>query len=84
MAKRIWTKPLAIAALLMIAGAGAVSCACAQQVPSNGALAGKLTDIRSAPLERITVTLRSTVTGVQVQTTTTRGGRYRFTGLTQG
>ncbi|HMG88112.1 MAG TPA: carboxypeptidase regulatory-like domain-containing protein [Terracidiphilus sp.] len=79
-----WTKPLVYLALLMIAGAVAVRCACAQQGLSNGALAGTLTDIRSAPLENMTVTLRNAVTGAAVQTTTTRAGRYRFTGLIQG
>src|SRR5664279_129554 len=84
MLTRIWTKPLANAALLMIAGATALCCAHAQQSPANGSLAGKLTDSRSAPLDNMTVTLRNAVTGAEVQTTSARGGRYRFTGLPQG
>ncbi len=79
------TKSLVKIALLMIAGAGAVYYACAQQSTSGGALTGKLTDIHSAPLDNMTVTLRNAVTGADVQTTTTsRGGQYRFAGLTQG
>jgi hypothetical protein len=57
-----WTKPLVNVALLMIAGASAVCCARAQQALSNGAIAGTLTDIRSAPLENMTVTLRNALT----------------------
>ena len=53
-------------------------------VPLGGALAGKLTDIHSLPLENMTVTLRNAVTGAEVQTTTARGGRYHFSGLAQG
>jgi hypothetical protein len=79
-----WTKPLVNVALLMIAGASAVCCARAQQALSNGSIAGTLTDIRSAPLANMTVTLRNALTGAAVQTTTTRGGRYRFSGLPQG
>ncbi len=79
-----WTKPLVNVALLMIAGASAVCCAHAQQVLSSGAIAGTLTDIRSIPLENMTVTLRNALTGAAVQTTTTHGGHYHFTGLTQG
>lgn len=79
-----WTKSLLNIALLMIAGAGAVYCANAQ-VSVNGSISGRLTDIHSTPLDNMTVTLRNTVTGADVQTTTTsRGGHYRFTGLTQG
>ncbi len=79
-----WTKSLVNIALLMIAGAVAVYCAHAQ-VSVNGALSGRLTDIHSAPLDNMTVILRNVVTGSEVQTTTTsRGGHYRFTGLTQG
>jgi hypothetical protein len=79
-----WTKSLVNIALLMIAGAGALCCAQAQ-VSVSGALTGRLTDIHSTPLDNMTVTLRNPDTGAEVQTTTTsRGGHYRFTGLTQG
>jgi hypothetical protein len=77
------TKPLVYTALLMLAGVGAVSCAYAQAA-ANGALAGRLTDIRSTPLENMTVTLRNAETGAEVHTTTSRGGRYRFVELAQG
>jgi hypothetical protein len=65
--------------------AGMVYCAYAQQmaIPS-GSLSGKLTDIRSTPLENVTVILRNVGTGAQVRTTTARGGQYHFTGLIEG
>ncbi len=81
---RSWTKSPAKAALLLIAGVGALCCACAQQPAGTGSLAGKLTDAHSFPLENVTVTLRNAATGVAVQTTTAHEGRYRFTALAQG
>jgi hypothetical protein len=79
-----WTKSLVNIALLMIAGAAALCCA-QGHVSVNATLSGTLTDIRSAPLDNMTVTLSNTVTGVDVQTTrTSRGGHYRFTGLPAG
>lgn len=85
MVGQTWAKPLAKATLLLIFGAGAVSCASGQQPPiTGGSLTGKLTDIRSTPLENVTVILRNTGTGIQVQTTTARGGRYTFTNLVEG
>src|ERR1700739_2831302 len=79
-----WTKPLVKTALLIVLGAGMISCALAQQATANGSLAGKLTDTRSSPLEKMTVTLRNAATGVQLQTTTAHGGQYHFSGLVQG
>ncbi len=84
MLKRIWTKPLATTALLMIAVVAAARCAHSQPAAASGAVEGRLTDHRSAPLENMAVTLRNALTGAQVQTITARGGRYRFTGLPQG
>ena len=79
-----WTKPLAKAALLIIAGAGII-CACAQRPPAvSGSLDGKLTDIHSSPLENVTITLRNAATGAQVETTTVHGGQYRFSGVVEG
>ena len=77
-------KSVVKSALLMIARAGMLSCAFAQQTAGTGSLTGKLTDVRSSPLENMTVVLRNTATGAAVQTTTLRQGRYRFGGLVQG
>ncbi len=82
-----WTKPLAVAALLMVAGA--VTAAFAQTSESgsggaNGSLAGRLTDLYSAPLNGATVVVRNESTGAEARTTTTKNGAYRFTGLEPG
>jgi len=85
MVEQTWARLLAKAVLLLVFGASAISCAFSQQAPAgSGSLSGKLTDIRSTPLENVTVTLRNANTGSQVETTTARGGRYNFTGLAQG
>jgi hypothetical protein len=84
MVRGTWTKPLIPIALLILSGAIMLCCAQAQQTAVNGSLAGKLTDSRSSPLENMIVTLRNAITGAEMQTTTVRGGRYRFTGLMQG
>lgn len=77
-------KPLPKAALLIIAGAGLLLCAQAQQPSSTGSLAGKLTDLHSAPLENVEITLRNASTGAEQQSKTSRSGRYRFEGLPEG
>src|SRR5579863_8928078 len=86
MLKQHCIKPLVCSALLMMIGGGEFLRTYAQQPrpPSNGALAGRLTDIHSAPLENMTITLRNAVTGAEVRTTTEHGGKYHFTGLAQG
>ena len=84
MVARGWTNSLAKAALLMIAGAGGFSCAYAQQLSLTGSLSGNLTDVRSAPLEHMTVSLHNSATGSVVQTTTAHDGKYRFGALAQG
>lgn len=81
---RYWVKPLARAALLIIAGAGVLFCAHAQQAAVTGSLDGKLTDIRSTPLADVTVTLRNTRTGVEQQSKTSHSGRYHFERLVEG
>jgi Carboxypeptidase regulatory-like domain len=77
--KRGWVKPLAVAVLLFGAGMHAR----AQSAP-RGSLTGKLTDLHSAPLAGATVVLRNQATGIEVRTTTTRNGDYRFTALEAG
>ena len=84
MEARVWTKPLARAALLIISGVGTLCCVHAQGPTENGSLAGQLTDIHSSPLENTAITLRNEATGAEVQTTTAHGGRYRFSGLPEG
>ncbi len=49
-----------------------------------GSLSGKLTDLRSTPLEGAAVVLRNTGTGAEVTTVTQKNGTYRFTGLAAG
>jgi len=57
--------------------------ACAQ-IGASGSVAGKLTDLYSKPLGGVTVTLRNTLTGAEVRTTTAKNGAYRFAGLAPG
>lgn len=76
--------PLNKAALLMVAGAWGLGCLQAQQPAATGSLAGKLTDMRSAPLANVTVTLRNAATGAEQQTKTTHSGKYHFARLVEG
>lgn len=62
--------------------AGRVSVA--QAVPATGALAGKLTDLHSAPLAGVTVVVRNAATGAEARTTTAKNGLYRFDRLDAG
>jgi hypothetical protein len=52
--------------------------------PARGSLAGRLTDLNSAPLAGVVVVLRNGSTGVETRTTTTRNGSYRFAALDAG
>ena len=84
---RNWTKTLAVAVLLM--GAGTVGIAQSARILSvedgpTGSLSGKLTDLRSRPLEGISVVVRNQATGAEARTITTKNGVYRFTGLAPG
>lgn len=72
----IWT-------VLLLAGA-AVVWRVQAQAPALGSLTGKLTDTHSRPLENVTLTLRNAATGAEIQTTTSRGGRYKFARLNEG
>jgi hypothetical protein len=70
------------AALLIMAGASSLSCA--QSPQPLGSLAGKITDIHSAPLANVTMTLRNMATGLEFQAVTSRNGSYRLSGLSEG
>lgn len=50
----------------------------------TGSLTGTLTDTHSAPLENVSLTLRSVTTGAVATAVTSHGGRYGFQGLTEG
>jgi hypothetical protein len=49
-----------------------------------GSLAGRLTDLHSAPLAGVEVTLRNVSTGAELRTTTARNGAYHFAALDAG
>jgi len=50
----------------------------------KGSIAGRLTDLRSAPLAGATVVVRNEATGATQRTITARNGSYRFQGLEAG
>jgi len=76
---RRWAKPWAAAVLLAVAWGAALG-----QSAEAGALAGRLTDLHSRPLDGVTVVARNQATGAESSTTTTKNGAYRFAGLTPG
>ena len=80
MAERRWAKTLAMAALLLIVGAGSVGFT----QSAHGSLSDKLTDLDSKPLSGAAVVVRNQATGMEVRSTTTKGGGYRFTELEPG
>ena len=77
---------------------GACAVACAQPSPAHtpaprsvqvhsppsGALAGRLTDLHSAPLAGVIVVLRNRATGTEVHATTAKNGDFRFASLEAG
>lgn len=71
--------------MLPLLGA-ALLCAtwCCAQTAATGAIAGKLTDLRSKPLGSVTVILRNTLTGMETRTSTAKNGAYQFAGLAPG
>ena len=82
-----WAKSLAVAVLLMGAGAaGFPQSARTQSIEdgSIGSLTGKLTDLHSRPLEGVAVVIRNQATGAEARTITTKNGVYRFSGLEPG
>ncbi|MGA2674303.1 MAG: carboxypeptidase regulatory-like domain-containing protein [Terracidiphilus sp.] len=86
MAEIRWSgaKLLALGALLALAGAARA--AEAQLLPGGpgGSIAGRLTDLHSAPLEGVSVTVRNQATGAETRTTTARNGTYKLSGLNAG
>jgi hypothetical protein len=76
--RRVAWLPLAVLSLLTLAAGTLLG------QPPGGALAGKLTDIHSRPLDGVTLTLRNALTGTEVRTATGKGGTYRFSDLTPG
>jgi hypothetical protein len=96
-ARQSWTKALAVAVLCGFAGisqvapaqvalgqSGASEAAGGQGSSAPGVIAGKLTDLHSAPLDGVTVVVRNEATGAEASATTTRNGSYRFGGLDPG
>jgi hypothetical protein len=81
-AKQRRIRCLVFAVLLM--GVGTVRAQPPEPAAALGALSGKLTDLRSAPLGGVTVILRNHVTGAEFRTRTARNGAYRFAGLAPG
>ena len=49
-----------------------------------GSLAGRLTDLRSAPLAAVSIVLRNQSTGTEFRTTTAKNGSFRFASLDAG
>jgi hypothetical protein len=76
--------PLRRAALLLAVMGTVLLSATALGQEAPGSLAGKLTDLRSAPLAGVTLVLRNNATGAEMRTSTAKNGVYRFTGLNAG
>jgi len=74
---------LACAALAAQAQLAQVPSALNQSI-QTGALAGRLTDVHSAPLDGATVVLRNEATGAETRIITGKNGSYRFVGLEAG
>jgi len=54
------------------------------QSPTSGSLAGRITDLHSAPLANTSVLLRNQATGAQLRAITVRNGGFRFPSLPVG
>ena len=92
-ARRNWRTWFVVGALLL----DAWQWGCAQEPPVDpeshsvevqasptGSLAGRLTDLNSAPLAGISVVLRNKATGVELHAVTVRSGAFRFAALDAG
>ena len=93
-ARRSWSKRSSLGALCLSlgvaafaqsspAGPGSPRSVQISSVPS-GSLAGRLTDLHSAPLAGVSVALRNQATGAEVRTTTAKNGAFRFASLDAG
>jgi hypothetical protein len=91
--RRNWRTWFVVGALLL----GACGLGCAQeppadpefhsveiQAPPSGSLAGRLTDLHSAPLAGVPVVLRNQATGVELRAVTGKNGVFRFAALDTG
>lgn len=54
------------------------------QAPASGSLAGRLTDLHSAPLAGVAVVLHNQATGAEVRAVTAKNGGFRFAELEAG
>ena len=83
-ARRSWIWPLALAVLIV--GAGAAQSLVAQEAAGGGtgSIVGKLTDLHSMPVEGAVVVLRNEATGAELRSTTLKNGIYSFIGLDSG
>ena len=92
--RRNWIRWFAVGALCLSvraaafaqsspAGPGSPRSVQISSVPS-GSLAGRLTDLHSAPLAGVSVVLRNQATGTEVRTTTAKNGAFRFASLDAG
>jgi len=54
------------------------------QSPQSGSLAGRLTNLRSAPLAGVAIVLRNQSTGAEVHTTSAKNGAFCFASLDAG
>jgi hypothetical protein len=93
-ARRNWIRWLLLGALCLSARARILAQTGAADSPPErvvqiqsaqfGSLAGRLTDLRSAPLAAVTIVLRNESTGAEVRTITARNGSFRFAALNAG
>jgi hypothetical protein len=79
-------RPGLLGALLLCAGAaaGAQTATFTTGNEAGGSMAGRLTDLRSAPLDGATVVVRNDATGTETRGITRKNGSFRFTGLEPG
>ncbi len=78
-ARRVWTRPVLVAALLLCAASAALT-----QSAQSGSLTGKLTDLHSAPVAGAAVLVRNQATGAEARTTTAKNGAFQFNALGPG
>jgi len=79
-----WANALVAAVLLGAGGWGPFAVAQDASTGLSGAITGRLTDLRSSPLDGATVVVRNESTGAEARTSTARNGSYRLSGLAPG